>query len=367
MDYQKKIKNGLKILNRAGDDQALLGLSLLSIHGALEDFFRNYILKSTHVAEEDRNRVSDHGAVQWKGLLNLMEKYGGLSTAEKNFISQMNIFRQQVAHGNAFTGDRQQLENYADYVLKTLGISVDIKVTTTRDVVEILLGWLTLKLRTLPVTLVLVAAANLGLFTVLKIITRGRSEYPVNTFFYVSLITLFLTIGYKQQTFLMTQLRSKNLSFWWFNSLIGGSFLSFIIINLVNLPSYKQKVESFEFINWLSLNSANSNILNRSLIYGFFVGLIIGVLQWLILRTVHKKRAFTLILGNALELPLMWVGSMVILGSFNKTQQVLPLLNQIEPLSKWLLLLFAWPTICSTLSGLALAYILSDHNQVDSR
>lgn len=366
MEYTTKLRNGFAILNRAGNDRALLGLSLLSIHGALEDFFRDYLIKNTLVPDEDRKRVSDQGAVQWKTLLNLMEKYGGLSTAERNFILQMNVFRQQVAHGNAFTGDRQQLENYADYVLKTLGVSVNIKVTPTRDVAEILLGWITLKLRILPVTFLVVAGANLVLWTILKVVTRGLGEYSANTFFYLSLIALFLTVGYKQQAFLMVNLRSKPFSFWWFSSLIGGSVLSFIIINLINLPSYKQKLESIEFINWLSFHSGNANILNRSLIYGFLLGLIIGVLQWLILKTVQEKRAFAWILANALELPLTWVGAMVILGAINKTQQLVPFLNQIEPISKWLLLLFAWPTLCSAITGLALAYVFSEYKPVDS-
>jgi hypothetical protein len=111
-----KLKLGLERLSKAEKDLDLLGLALISLHGALEDHFR-YLLKSnSSVPLSKRELIFNFRQTQWKGLLGLMQRYGGLNKNQCDDILYMNKLRQEVAHGKQYAGTRSQLEDYADFV-----------------------------------------------------------------------------------------------------------------------------------------------------------------------------------------------------------------------------------------------------------
>ena len=113
---QEKLQLGLERLSKAGNDPDLLGLALISLHGALEDSFRNWLSSNSSVPPLERKAVLDARQIQWKGLLDLMQQYSSLSNDRREYIFRMNRLRQNVGHGDRFTGTRSDLENYADFV-----------------------------------------------------------------------------------------------------------------------------------------------------------------------------------------------------------------------------------------------------------
>ena len=114
--YREKLQLGLQRLSKAGYDPDLLSLALISLHGALEDRFRNWLSTNPSVPSSKREVISDVKQMQWKGLLDLMQQYGGLNDNQRRYIFRMNRLRQDVGHGKQFTGTRSELENYANFV-----------------------------------------------------------------------------------------------------------------------------------------------------------------------------------------------------------------------------------------------------------
>jgi len=111
-----KLERGIQRLREAGTDRDALGQALLSLHGALEDYFRSWLSTSQSVPVEQRRLAQDRQQMQWKGLLDLMQEYGKLSEQERRTIQMMNSFRQKVAHGDSFEGTQQDLEAYVTLI-----------------------------------------------------------------------------------------------------------------------------------------------------------------------------------------------------------------------------------------------------------
>jgi hypothetical protein len=111
-----KLKLGLERLSKAEKDRDLLGLALISLHGALEDHFRYWLKSNSSVPLSKREFIFNFKQIQWKDLLDLMQQYGGLNKNQCNYIFDMNKLRQAVGHGGQYTGTRSQLEKYAGFV-----------------------------------------------------------------------------------------------------------------------------------------------------------------------------------------------------------------------------------------------------------
>jgi hypothetical protein len=107
---EDKIKLGLERLARAGDDADVLGTALMSLHGALEDRFRQILVSTPGVHESEHARILDVGKVQWSELIDLMRLYQGLTVADAALVRRMNRERQSVAHGERYRGGHAQLE-----------------------------------------------------------------------------------------------------------------------------------------------------------------------------------------------------------------------------------------------------------------
>ena len=116
MTIHNKLQLGLERLLKAGDNPDILGLALISLHSALEEYFRSCLASNSSVPLSEREIISDPRRMQWKGLLDLMQQYGGLNNDQRQYIFRMNRFHQHVVQGNSFIGTRSELEQYANFV-----------------------------------------------------------------------------------------------------------------------------------------------------------------------------------------------------------------------------------------------------------
>jgi hypothetical protein len=111
---QSKLEEGLRLLSNASDeDRYFLGVALIKIHGALEDFVRLELAKR---APSLRLEVEDAGKTSWKDLIQYGKKYLRLSERDIQTINEANLQRQRVAHGGNYENSREHLTKYADFV-----------------------------------------------------------------------------------------------------------------------------------------------------------------------------------------------------------------------------------------------------------
>lgn len=93
-------------------------MALISLHGALEGYFREQL--STEIAHYE-NRTGKRSG--WQDLIELWEtKYPPLSPNEKNTILSKNTLRNKVAHAQPYTINRAEMEQYARFVQDFVGI-----------------------------------------------------------------------------------------------------------------------------------------------------------------------------------------------------------------------------------------------------
>jgi hypothetical protein len=92
-----------------------LGIALINIHSALEQYFRDSLARNSRMPLEARVSLSRSREIDWPRLLELMSTYGGLSATHGNTIRRMNMIRNGIAHrGETYRGSRQELVRYAD-------------------------------------------------------------------------------------------------------------------------------------------------------------------------------------------------------------------------------------------------------------
>lgn len=112
----EKWQLGMDRLAKAKEEPDLLGLAMLSIHGALEDQFRQMLASLPQLSAAERLRVQDVSQVQWRELCDLMQKHVGLSDRDVKYIMQMNSMRIKAGHGGQFPGSYQDVAQYAEFV-----------------------------------------------------------------------------------------------------------------------------------------------------------------------------------------------------------------------------------------------------------
>ncbi|HIK07307.1 MAG TPA: TM2 domain-containing protein [Trichormus sp. M33_DOE_039] len=115
-DHLNKLQLGWERLQKADNDSELLGYALVSFHGALENYFRDWLATNNSLDFAQRERVQDPQQVQWKELLDLIQQYRGLSAEDFRRILNANKLRQEVANGNRFQGTRADVEVYGQLV-----------------------------------------------------------------------------------------------------------------------------------------------------------------------------------------------------------------------------------------------------------
>jgi TM2 domain-containing membrane protein YozV len=112
---RKKLADGRLTLAKAGDNRDLLGVALVKIHGALEDACRSW-LSVPEVSQAHQLDTSDRNAITWKELAELMFKYYQWTTDDIQYVRRLNNWRDRVAYGQEFQGNKQEIESYAIYV-----------------------------------------------------------------------------------------------------------------------------------------------------------------------------------------------------------------------------------------------------------
>jgi hypothetical protein len=130
-NWSHKLQLAQERLEKAGDDPEILGTALVSFHGALEDYFREWLGNNNSVPVEQRQRVKDRKQVQWKELIDLMQEHGSLTKEARNKILAANGWRQEVAHGDRFRGSKADVVAYAQLVEKLTNTAISQTSTTT--------------------------------------------------------------------------------------------------------------------------------------------------------------------------------------------------------------------------------------------
>lgn len=113
-EVDQKLRRGFALIERSGGDADMLGVALLSIHGALEDHFRATLAARPDLSAQDREALAERGA-GWLTLVNLMQKYGALTTVQRRAILEANDIRQSFAHGEPFNGRVSSLLRYGRF------------------------------------------------------------------------------------------------------------------------------------------------------------------------------------------------------------------------------------------------------------
>ena len=113
-DAAVKLQEGKARLAGAGDDERLLGMALMSLHGALEEHFREQLAREIKLETESRPG--------WMDLVDLWQKHRVLSPADRSLILRTNSKRNQIAHGDPFDLSRTEVERYAQFVQDFMGV-----------------------------------------------------------------------------------------------------------------------------------------------------------------------------------------------------------------------------------------------------
>ena len=113
---QAKLHEGLQTLVEAPEsDRRLLGVALIQIHGAMEDFVRfELVRKVPHLRAE----VEDVKKSSWRELIIYCKQYLGYDEADVDSILAANAQRNEFAHGGRFDWSRIDVVRYAQYVHK---------------------------------------------------------------------------------------------------------------------------------------------------------------------------------------------------------------------------------------------------------
>ena len=113
---QSKLNEGLEKLEELSeDDSDRMGIVLIKLHGALEDFVR---LEVAEKAPHLREAVEDAKQTNWKNLLDYGKTYLGFTENDCRIITEANNQRQKVAHGGNYEKKLADLKNYALFVQK---------------------------------------------------------------------------------------------------------------------------------------------------------------------------------------------------------------------------------------------------------
>jgi hypothetical protein len=122
-----KLQRGLNQLSEAGHDKAKLVMALILLHGALEDYFRSQLAAEIVADENEQGRRR----TDWQDLLNLWQTHRTLSYNDRELLFAKNSKRNAVAHGDPFAISRNEMELYAQFVKKFMGIPLSYEAEAT--------------------------------------------------------------------------------------------------------------------------------------------------------------------------------------------------------------------------------------------
>lgn len=113
---QQTFQRGIDLLTRAGDDPDLLGMSLIYLHGSLEQFFRDE-LKQEIASFKDREQKLP----TWPDLINLWTEKHGFSDSQRSTLLDYNKLRNLVAHAKMSEISRAGVEKYVSFIQNLTG------------------------------------------------------------------------------------------------------------------------------------------------------------------------------------------------------------------------------------------------------
>ncbi len=113
-DAAVKLQEGKARLAGAGEDERLLGMALMSLHGALEEHFREQLARE--IVAETQSRPD------WPELVDLWQKHRILPPEDRILILRTNSNCNQIAHDGLFHLSRAEVERYAKFVQNFMGV-----------------------------------------------------------------------------------------------------------------------------------------------------------------------------------------------------------------------------------------------------
>lgn len=147
----EKWQLGISRLTKSETEPELLGLAMISLHGALEDQFRHTLASLPHLLTAEKSRVQDVSQVKWLELCNLMQRHGNLSDRDAKYIMRMNSLRIDAGHGGEFRGNYQDVAAYADFVKGWLNVTENTNITVNRSLINCCPGCQSRSIRSLKV------------------------------------------------------------------------------------------------------------------------------------------------------------------------------------------------------------------------
>ena len=173
----RSLNKGLSILKKAGQDEARLGMALISLHSALEKYLRQEL--SYNVPPHEQESIRNIGHLD---LVNAWQSRFGLSRDERNMILGTNSLRNKVAHDSdePYTLSRDEIEAYAQFVTAFMGVETSL----WARLVDWLTGWLRLVGQAVPFnrkrfllrTMMVVLVIATGLY--LWFVNAGAAQKP---------------------------------------------------------------------------------------------------------------------------------------------------------------------------------------------
>lgn len=111
---REQLRDGLKTLSESPEsNHHALGMALIQIHGAMEDFVR---LEIARKAPDRQSEVEDLGKTRWKTLLEYSRQHLGYTDHDTDIIDEANRLRLKAAHGRRYRINRDELVRYAEFV-----------------------------------------------------------------------------------------------------------------------------------------------------------------------------------------------------------------------------------------------------------
>lgn len=113
---EEKLKRGFGIVERAESDSDLLGVGLLAIHSALEDYLRGALSNHAEVSSEQHQRLIRR-ELSWVALTELAQKQLVMTDEQRKLVLEAQDVRRGFIQGNPFrwrTGDVLRYGRFAE-------------------------------------------------------------------------------------------------------------------------------------------------------------------------------------------------------------------------------------------------------------
>lgn len=111
----EKLRRGFGLVERSESDSDLLGVALLAIHSALEDYLRGALSNHPAVSEADRQRVIRR-ELGWVSLADLAQQHLSLTAEQRKLLLDAQEARRSFMHGNPFRWRLGDVLRYGRFV-----------------------------------------------------------------------------------------------------------------------------------------------------------------------------------------------------------------------------------------------------------